>query len=164
MRSKWMCLGWVGLIFFCSLAFYVFIWEACATLNSNYIPSENTLLFLNCYSCTTGFAVIFYFFKLLLLLFEQLSYAKHLFDFITSVSKLPSLLKMLPWAKNRVDEKAAYTPVNHLSTATLEDPALWMLLALQLQFGTLRIYIKMLRSGMKNYVSFYPTGLVSNPS
>ena len=108
--------------------------------------------------------LLLFFILLLLLLFEQLSYAKHLFDFITSDSKLPSLLKMLPWAKNRVDEKAAYTPVNHLSTATLEDPALWMLLALQLQFGTLRIYTKMLRSGMKNYVSFYPTGLVSNPS
>ncbi|KAJ0018883.1 hypothetical protein Pint_10692 [Pistacia integerrima] len=37
--------------------------------------------------------------------------------------KLPSLLKMLVWAQNQLDEKAAYPRINNLSTATLEDPA-----------------------------------------
>ncbi|KAL9249925.1 GID8-like protein [Drosera capensis] len=36
--------------------------------------------------------------------------------------KLPSLLKMLIWAQNQLDEKAAYPRINDLSTATLEDP------------------------------------------
>lgn len=38
--------------------------------------------------------------------------------------KLPSLLKMLIWAQNQLDEKAAYPRINDLSTATLEDPAI----------------------------------------
>ncbi|KAA8519837.1 hypothetical protein F0562_014073 [Nyssa sinensis] len=37
--------------------------------------------------------------------------------------KLPNLLKMLVWAQNQLDEKAAYPRINDLSTATLEDPA-----------------------------------------
>nr|CAD1818248.1 unnamed protein product [Ananas comosus var. bracteatus] len=37
--------------------------------------------------------------------------------------KLPSLLKMLIWAQNQLDEKAIYPRINNLSTATLEDPA-----------------------------------------
>ncbi|KAL5715631.1 Glucose-induced degradation complex subunit [Ranunculus cassubicifolius] len=37
--------------------------------------------------------------------------------------KLPSLLKMLVWAQNQLDEKAAYPKINDLSTAALEDPA-----------------------------------------
>ncbi|BFG27698.1 hypothetical protein CerSpe_139730 [Prunus speciosa] len=36
--------------------------------------------------------------------------------------KLPSLLKMLIWAQNQLDEKAAYPRINDLSTAMLEDP------------------------------------------
>ncbi|TYI59313.1 hypothetical protein E1A91_D10G027300v1 [Gossypium mustelinum] len=36
--------------------------------------------------------------------------------------KLPSLLKMLIWAQNQLDEKAAYPRINNLSNATLEDP------------------------------------------
>ncbi|KAL3519682.1 hypothetical protein ACH5RR_017831 [Cinchona calisaya] len=36
--------------------------------------------------------------------------------------KLPSLLKMLIWAQNQLDEKAAYPRINDLSSATLEDP------------------------------------------
>ncbi|KAM7264724.1 hypothetical protein ACFE04_002407 [Oxalis oulophora] len=35
--------------------------------------------------------------------------------------KLPSLLKMLIWAQNKLDEKAIYPRINDLSTATLED-------------------------------------------
>ncbi|XP_008798010.1 protein GID8 homolog isoform X2 [Phoenix dactylifera] len=38
--------------------------------------------------------------------------------------KLPSLLKMLIWAQNQLDEKAAYPQINNLSTAMLEDPAI----------------------------------------
>jgi len=37
--------------------------------------------------------------------------------------KLPSLLKMLLWAQNQLDEKAAYPRINDLSTAILEDSA-----------------------------------------
>ncbi|XP_058095442.1 protein GID8 homolog isoform X2 [Magnolia sinica] len=37
--------------------------------------------------------------------------------------KLPSLLKMLIWAQNQLDEKAIYPHINDLSTAMLEDPA-----------------------------------------
>ncbi|XP_014519127.1 glucose-induced degradation protein 8 homolog isoform X1 [Vigna radiata var. radiata] len=37
--------------------------------------------------------------------------------------KLPSLLKMLQWAQNQLDEKAAYPRINDLSTAILEDSA-----------------------------------------
>ncbi|KAL3820526.1 hypothetical protein ACJIZ3_006431 [Penstemon smallii] len=37
--------------------------------------------------------------------------------------KLPSLLKMLVWAQNQLDEKATYPRINDLSTAALEDPA-----------------------------------------
>uniref|UniRef100_F6GZ85 CTLH domain-containing protein n=1 Tax=Vitis vinifera TaxID=29760 RepID=F6GZ85_VITVI len=37
--------------------------------------------------------------------------------------KLPSLLKMLIWAQNQLDDKAAYPRINDLSTARLEDPA-----------------------------------------
>lgn len=36
--------------------------------------------------------------------------------------KLPSLLKMLIWAQNQLDEKAAYPRINNLTAATLEDP------------------------------------------
>ncbi|KAL8460395.1 hypothetical protein ACS0TY_032072 [Phlomoides rotata] len=36
--------------------------------------------------------------------------------------KLPSLLKMLIWAQNQLDEKAIYPRINDLSTAALEDP------------------------------------------
>lgn len=35
--------------------------------------------------------------------------------------KLPSLLKMLIWAQNQLDEKAVYPRINDLSTAALED-------------------------------------------
>ncbi|GMH05417.1 hypothetical protein Nepgr_007257 [Nepenthes gracilis] len=35
--------------------------------------------------------------------------------------KLPSLLKMLIWAQNQLDEKAAYPRIKDLSTAALED-------------------------------------------
>ncbi|KAG0503705.1 hypothetical protein HPP92_003777, partial [Vanilla planifolia] len=38
--------------------------------------------------------------------------------------KLPSLLKMLVWAQNQLDEKAAYPRINDLSTAKLEEPTL----------------------------------------
>ncbi|OVA13196.1 LisH dimerization motif [Macleaya cordata] len=38
--------------------------------------------------------------------------------------KLPSLLKMLIWAQNQLDEKAVYPHINNLSTAMLEDPAI----------------------------------------
>ncbi|KAG1342669.1 protein GID8 [Cocos nucifera] len=38
--------------------------------------------------------------------------------------KLPSLLKMLVWAQNQLDEKAVYPRINDLSTASLEDPAI----------------------------------------
>ncbi|XP_062162685.1 protein GID8 homolog isoform X2 [Alnus glutinosa] len=38
--------------------------------------------------------------------------------------KLPSLLKMLIWAQNQLDEKAAYPRINDFSTATLEDSAI----------------------------------------
>ncbi|KAG6694560.1 hypothetical protein I3842_09G053700 [Carya illinoinensis] len=38
--------------------------------------------------------------------------------------KLPSLLKMLIWAQNQLDKKAAYPHINDLSTAILEDPAI----------------------------------------
>lgn len=37
--------------------------------------------------------------------------------------KLPSLLKMLIWAQNQLDEKAAYPRIKDLSTAALQDPA-----------------------------------------
>ncbi|OIW13677.1 hypothetical protein TanjilG_08019 [Lupinus angustifolius] len=36
--------------------------------------------------------------------------------------KLPSLLKMLIWSQNQLDEKAAYPRINDLSKGTLEDP------------------------------------------
>eukprot|EP00249_Psilotum_nudum_P021301 c28059_g1_i2 orf=436-1125(-) len=36
--------------------------------------------------------------------------------------KLPSLLKMLTWAQNQLDEKASYPHINDLVNATLEDP------------------------------------------
>lgn len=32
---------------------------------------------------------------------------------------------MLIWAQNQLDEKAAYPHINDLSTAILEDPAIW---------------------------------------
>ncbi|KAL4556189.1 hypothetical protein LXL04_038832 [Taraxacum kok-saghyz] len=38
--------------------------------------------------------------------------------------KLPSLLRMLLWAQNQLDEKAAYLRITDLFTATLEDPAI----------------------------------------
>ncbi|KAK9056323.1 hypothetical protein SSX86_027413 [Deinandra increscens subsp. villosa] len=37
--------------------------------------------------------------------------------------KLPSLLRMLLWAQNQLDEKAVYPRITNLSAATLEDPA-----------------------------------------
>ncbi|CAI9760202.1 unnamed protein product [Fraxinus pennsylvanica] len=37
--------------------------------------------------------------------------------------KLPSLLKMLIWAQNQLDEKAAYPRISDLCTTALEDPA-----------------------------------------
>nr|XP_043620973.1 protein GID8 homolog [Erigeron canadensis] len=37
--------------------------------------------------------------------------------------KLPSLLRMLLWAQNQLDEKAAYPRITDLFTATLEDPS-----------------------------------------
>ncbi|XP_026410793.1 protein GID8 homolog isoform X2 [Papaver somniferum] len=37
--------------------------------------------------------------------------------------KLPSLLKMLIWAQNQLDEKSTYPGINNLVTAVLEDPA-----------------------------------------
>ncbi|XP_059623134.1 protein GID8 homolog isoform X2 [Cornus florida] len=36
--------------------------------------------------------------------------------------KLPSLLKMLIWAQNQLEEKASYPRIKNLSTAALEDP------------------------------------------
>lgn len=45
-------------------------------------------------------------------------------DIITD-PKLPSLLKMLLWAQNHLDEKAVYPRMNNLSTAMLEDPSVW---------------------------------------
>ncbi|XP_012447690.1 protein GID8 homolog isoform X2 [Gossypium raimondii] len=36
--------------------------------------------------------------------------------------KLPSLLKMLIWAQNKLDKKAAYPCINDLSNARIEDP------------------------------------------
>uniref|UniRef100_A0A0D6QUP9 CTLH domain-containing protein n=1 Tax=Araucaria cunninghamii TaxID=56994 RepID=A0A0D6QUP9_ARACU len=36
--------------------------------------------------------------------------------------KLPSLLKMLIWAQNQLDEKARYPHISDISNATLEDP------------------------------------------
>ncbi|KAF2568709.1 hypothetical protein F2Q68_00025623 [Brassica cretica] len=37
--------------------------------------------------------------------------------------KLPSLLKMLIWAQNQLDEKAVYPHINDLSTGQLENPS-----------------------------------------
>eukprot|EP00262_Sarcandra_glabra_P011711 TRINITY_DN2873_c0_g1_i1.p1 TRINITY_DN2873_c0_g1~~TRINITY_DN2873_c0_g1_i1.p1 ORF type:complete len:239 (-),score=52.43 TRINITY_DN2873_c0_g1_i1:116-832(-) len=37
--------------------------------------------------------------------------------------KLPSLLKMLIWAQNQLDEKAYYPHITNLTTAVVEDPA-----------------------------------------
>ncbi|GAQ80360.1 hypothetical protein KFL_000520320 [Klebsormidium nitens] len=36
--------------------------------------------------------------------------------------RLPSLLKMLVWAQNQLDEKVSYPRINDLVNATLEDP------------------------------------------
>ncbi|RLN41449.1 hypothetical protein C2845_PM01G08500 [Panicum miliaceum] len=38
--------------------------------------------------------------------------------------KLPSLLKMLLWTQNQLDEKAAYPRINDLTTAELQDPSI----------------------------------------
>ncbi|XP_019420262.1 PREDICTED: glucose-induced degradation protein 8 homolog isoform X2 [Lupinus angustifolius] len=38
--------------------------------------------------------------------------------------KLPNLLKMLIWAQNQLDEKAAYPHIKDLSSAKLEDPSI----------------------------------------
>uniref|UniRef100_A0ACD5VMN2 Uncharacterized protein n=1 Tax=Avena sativa TaxID=4498 RepID=A0ACD5VMN2_AVESA len=38
-------------------------------------------------------------------------------------AKLPSLLKMLIWTQEHLNEKAVYPQINNLSTAVLEDPA-----------------------------------------
>ncbi|KAM0917557.1 hypothetical protein ACQ4PT_009416 [Festuca glaucescens] len=38
--------------------------------------------------------------------------------------KLTSLLKMLIWTQDQLDEKAAYPRINNFSTAALEDPAI----------------------------------------
>ncbi|GAB4826904.1 Glucose-induced degradation complex subunit [Ancistrocladus abbreviatus] len=38
--------------------------------------------------------------------------------------KLPSLLKMLVWAQNQLDQKAAYPRINDFSTAALEDSSM----------------------------------------
>ncbi|AQL08212.1 hypothetical protein Zm00014a_009812 [Zea mays] len=38
--------------------------------------------------------------------------------------KLPSLLKMLKWTQNQLDEKAAYPRINDFTTAALEDPSI----------------------------------------
>ncbi|CAN6301640.1 unnamed protein product, partial [Urochloa humidicola] len=38
--------------------------------------------------------------------------------------KLPSLLKMLLWTQNQLDEKAAYPRINDFTTAELQDPAI----------------------------------------
>ncbi|KAL1537514.1 Glucose-induced degradation complex subunit, variant 2 [Salvia divinorum] len=38
--------------------------------------------------------------------------------------KLPSLLKMLLWAQNQLDETASYPRIRNWSTVTLEDPSL----------------------------------------
>lgn len=43
------------------------------------------------------------------------------YDWMTD-PKLPGLLKMLIWAQNQLDEKAAYPRINDISTATLEGP------------------------------------------
>jgi hypothetical protein len=39
--------------------------------------------------------------------------------------KLPSLLKMLIWTQDQLNEKAAYPRISNFSTAALEDPAIW---------------------------------------
>jgi len=57
------------------------------------------------------------FFCTVIFLYEELIY-----NVITD-PKLPSLLKMLLWAQNQLDEKAVYPRINDLSTAMLEDPA-----------------------------------------
>lgn len=36
--------------------------------------------------------------------------------------RLPSLLKMLVWAQNQLDEKVSYPRINDLVNAALEDP------------------------------------------
>uniref|UniRef100_A0ACD5TS36 Uncharacterized protein n=1 Tax=Avena sativa TaxID=4498 RepID=A0ACD5TS36_AVESA len=38
-------------------------------------------------------------------------------------AKLPSLLKMLIWTQDQLNEKAVYPQINNLSTTVLEDPA-----------------------------------------
>ncbi|CAM0878891.1 unnamed protein product [Alopecurus aequalis] len=38
-------------------------------------------------------------------------------------SKLPSLLKMLIWTQDQLNEKAVYPRISNFSTAALEDPA-----------------------------------------
>ncbi|KAL4202064.1 hypothetical protein AMTRI_Chr02g219150 [Amborella trichopoda] len=38
--------------------------------------------------------------------------------------KLPSLLKMLIWAQNQLDEKATFPRIKNFSTAALEDPSI----------------------------------------
>ncbi|KAL4556815.1 hypothetical protein LXL04_034978 [Taraxacum kok-saghyz] len=43
---------------------------------------------------------------------------------VKAMKKLPSLLRMLLWAQNQLDEKAAYPRITDLFTATLEDPAI----------------------------------------
>ncbi len=52
-----------------------------------------------------------------------------LFKFLMSCAdpKLPSLLKMLIWAQNQLDEKASYPRINDLVNATLEEPVTWLL-------------------------------------
>lgn len=39
----------------------------------------------------------------------------------SAAPKLPSLLKMLVWAQNRLSEKANFPKINNLQTAELED-------------------------------------------
>ncbi|ONL95753.1 LisH and RanBPM domains containing protein [Zea mays] len=39
-------------------------------------------------------------------------------------SKLPSLLKMLKWTQNHLDERAAYPAINDFTTAVVEDPSI----------------------------------------
>jgi hypothetical protein len=85
------------------------------SLSSPFSVCFTVLVYLSWLSCT-------------IFIIRRINYAVlFLFLWIDKITdpKLPSLLKMLLWAQNQLDEKAAYPRIKNLSTAMLEDPAVW---------------------------------------
>lgn len=111
----WLCFSNHKLLFLDRASFVPSLNIAYSSLNKGFTCNQNTSLISSLATCIIQILLEIFHFP------QRLMYLLNVCE--QTDPKLPSLLKMLIWAQNQLDEKAVYPHINDLSTGQLEDPS-----------------------------------------